>query len=254
MPDRTALIAGVTGISGFNLAERLLADGWTVYGLARNPDAAPKGVLPVAADLLDPAALRGAVAGLDITHVFVTTWLRQPTEAENCRVNGSMISNLLSAVEPAPNLSHVALVTGLKHYLGPFEAYAKTKPETPFREEQQRLPYQNFYYVQEDIRLRGRRPPRLLVVRASPAHPDRLGARQRHEHGRNARRLRRDLQGNRTAVRLPRIAAAVRGGDRRDRWSHPCQAAGLGGDPHRPATRRSTSSMARCSAGAGSGP
>jgi hypothetical protein len=49
------------------------------------------------------------------------------------------------------DLSHVALVTGLKHYLGPFEAYAVTKPDTPFREDQPRLPYENFYYVQEDI-------------------------------------------------------------------------------------------------------
>jgi nucleoside-diphosphate-sugar epimerase len=41
-------------------------------------------------------------------------------------------------------------VTGAKHYMGPFEAYAKTKAVTPFREEQPRLPYQNFYYDQED--------------------------------------------------------------------------------------------------------
>jgi nucleoside-diphosphate-sugar epimerase len=46
---------------------------------------------------------------------------------------------------------HVALVTGLKHYLGPFEAYAKAQPDTPFSEDQPRLPYENFYYVQEDI-------------------------------------------------------------------------------------------------------
>ena len=45
----------------------------------------------------------------------------------------------------------MALVTGLKHYLGPFEAYAKAQPDTPFSEEQARLPYENFYYVQEDI-------------------------------------------------------------------------------------------------------
>ena len=48
-------------------------------------------------------------------------------------------------------MRHVALVTGLKHYLGPFEAYAKAQPDTPFSEEQARLPYENFYYVQEDI-------------------------------------------------------------------------------------------------------
>ena len=49
------------------------------------------------------------------------------------------------------SVRHVALVTGLKHYLGPFEAYAKAQPDTPFSEEQPRLPYENFYYVQEDI-------------------------------------------------------------------------------------------------------
>jgi nucleoside-diphosphate-sugar epimerase len=49
-------------------------------------------------------------------------------------------------------LRHVALVTGLKHYLGPFEAYAAagTLPDTPLRESQPRLPIENFYYAQED--------------------------------------------------------------------------------------------------------
>ncbi|WP_375251001.1 NAD-dependent dehydratase, partial [Sphingomonas sp.] len=43
------------------------------------------------------------------------------------------------------------LVTGLKHYLGPFEAYGKgVLPQTPFREEQGRLDIENFYYAQED--------------------------------------------------------------------------------------------------------
>jgi nucleoside-diphosphate-sugar epimerase len=39
----------------------------------------------------------------------------------------------------------------LKHYLGPFEAYGKgTLPATPFREDQERLKLDNFYYAQED--------------------------------------------------------------------------------------------------------
>lgn len=151
MAQKRALIAGITGISGGNLADRLLADGWTVHGLARDPAAAPAGVGRMAVDLMDAAATRAALAGLDPTHVFFTTWARQPNEAENIRVNGQMLSNLLAGVQGAKALEHVALVTGLKHYLGPFEAYAKVKPETPFREEQARLPYPNFYYAQEDI-------------------------------------------------------------------------------------------------------
>ena len=61
-----------------------------------------------------------------------------------------MVRNLLDALRAGPP-RHVALVTGLKHYLGPFEAYGKgTLPQTPFREEQGRLDVENFYYAQED--------------------------------------------------------------------------------------------------------
>ncbi|MCJ2128553.1 SDR family oxidoreductase [Methylobacterium sp. E-045] len=145
----TALIAGASGIVGNNLARHLVGEGWNVLGLARRP-VAIEGVTPVTADLTDPASLREALSDLAPTHVFITTWMRQATEAENCRVNGTMVRNLLDALRSAP-LRHVALVTGLKHYLGPFEAYGKgTLPQTPFREDQERLPVENFYYVQED--------------------------------------------------------------------------------------------------------
>jgi nucleoside-diphosphate-sugar epimerase len=62
------------------------------------------------------------------------------------------VRNLLDALSPKRSVRHVALVTGLKHYLGPFEAYAKsgTLPDTPLRESQPRLPLDNFYYAQED--------------------------------------------------------------------------------------------------------
>ncbi len=148
---RTALIAGVTGIVGNNLARTLLADGWQVEGLARRANELPEGTRFIPADLLDPASLADALATSKPTYVFITTWLRQPTEAENIRVNSAMVRNLLAAVEPAGTVQHVALVTGLKHYLGPFENYGKgTLPATPFREDQPRLPIENFYYAQED--------------------------------------------------------------------------------------------------------
>ncbi|MGI4758640.1 MAG: SDR family oxidoreductase [Janthinobacterium lividum] len=151
MTQKTALIVGATGIVGLNLAQHLQqAGGWTIHGLARNP-ALPAGIQPLAADLQNPEAVRAAVAGTRPTHVFLTSWLRQPTEAENIRVNSAMVRNLLDAVAPEQSVEHVALVTGLKHYLGPFESYGKgTLPATPFREEQGRLPVENFYYAQED--------------------------------------------------------------------------------------------------------
>ncbi len=151
MANKTALIVGSTGIVGNNLAELLTqTPGWDVFGLARKPLAQP-GVTPVAADLREAESLHAALKSIAPTHVFLNTWLRQPTEAENIRVNGGMVRNLLKAVAPAGSVEHVALVTGLKHYLGPFEAYGKgVLPATPFREEQPRLDVENFYYAQED--------------------------------------------------------------------------------------------------------
>ena len=109
------------------------------------------GVTALAGDLLDPPSLREALSGVAPTHVFIATWLRQATEAENIRVNAAMVRNLLDALRPSGSVRRVALVTGLKHYLGPFENYGKgTLPQTPFREEQGRLDVENFYYAQED--------------------------------------------------------------------------------------------------------
>ena len=147
----SALVVGASGIVGNNLARRLRERGWQVYGLARRPPTDIDGVLPVAADLLDPAALRTALHGLKPTDVFISTWLKQKTEAENIRVNSAMVRNVLEALSAAGSVKHVALVTGLKHYLGPFEAYGKgALPATPFREDQPRLNIENFYYAQED--------------------------------------------------------------------------------------------------------
>ena len=96
--ERTALIVGASGIIGNNLAQRLLDQGWTVHGLARHPPTEIAGLKPVAADLLQPESLRSALAGLQPTHVFLATWMRRATEAENCAVNGAMVRNLLDAL------------------------------------------------------------------------------------------------------------------------------------------------------------
>ncbi len=145
-----ALIVGATGISGSNLAEHLLAreEGWTISGLSRSKSPIA-GVETLPCDLTDAASVAAALRDISPTHVFITAWARQETEAENCRVNGGMVRNVLLALA-GRGVRHIALVTGTKHYLGPFEAYAKTEPETPFREEQPRLANENFYYVQED--------------------------------------------------------------------------------------------------------
>jgi nucleoside-diphosphate-sugar epimerase len=145
-----ALIVGASGIVGGAAATLLNDEGWEVLGLARRPVDQP-GVTPIVADQLDPSSLASALRDAMPSHVFLASWLRQPTEAENIRINAAMVRNLLDALQPCGSVRHVALVTGLKHYLGPFEAYGKgALPQTPFREEQGRLDVENFYYAQED--------------------------------------------------------------------------------------------------------
>ena len=147
----TALVVGATGIAGGALCRHLLDQGWDVLGLSRRTSVDLDGVVPVQADLTDAASLRAALAEHRPTHVFITAWARQETEAENIRVNGGMVRDVLEAVRPGGSVRHVALLTGLKHYLGPFEAYgAGVVPDTPFHEDEDRLPYPNFYYEQED--------------------------------------------------------------------------------------------------------
>ena len=150
MMAKTALVAGVSGIVGSATAALLAEQGWLVHGLARRPTG-QAGVKPISADLRDADATAMALANINPDAVFITTWLRQDSEAENIRINSAMVRNLLDGLTKPTGLRHVALVTGLKHYLGPFEAYGQgTLPQTPFREEQGRLDVENFYYAQED--------------------------------------------------------------------------------------------------------
>ncbi len=148
---RRALVIGATGIAGQTVSRQLVEAGWEVHGLARRGHSMPDHVIPIQVDLLDSAATSAALAGLRPEIVIITAWIRKETEAENIAVNSATLRNVFAALEPDGGVRHVALLTGLKHYLGPFEDYATgVKAETPFHESEPRLPSPNFYYAQED--------------------------------------------------------------------------------------------------------
>lgn len=148
---KNALVVGSTGIAGQSVGRQLVDAGWTTWGLSRSGAISLDGVTNLTADLQDPVALAAALSDVRPELVVITAWTRQDTEAENIRVNGGAVRNLLAALEPHGSVKHVALMTGLKHYLGPFEAYGKAvMAETPFHEDEPRLDYPNFYYAQED--------------------------------------------------------------------------------------------------------
>jgi len=149
--QKRALIVGASGVIGTALSEHLLSDDWKVTGLSRGRGTPTAGVHMRTADLTSRDEVASALNDVDVDAVFFAAWARQATEKENIRVNGAMVSNVLNVMGPSLQNGHAALVTGLKHYLGPFEAYGTgAVPKTPFREEQGRQPVENFYYEQED--------------------------------------------------------------------------------------------------------
>ena len=148
---RRSLVVGSTGIVGQTVSRQLAEQGWITLGLSRSGSVAIDGVTNLTADLLDSDSLAAAVAGTQPELVIITAWMRHDTEAENIEANSAMVRNVLKALEPEGSMRHVALVTGLKHYLGPFESYGKgVMAETPFHESEPRLNFPNFYYAQED--------------------------------------------------------------------------------------------------------
>nr|XP_043619478.1 3-oxo-Delta(4,5)-steroid 5-beta-reductase-like [Erigeron canadensis] len=160
--QRFALIVGVTGIVGNSLAEILpLHDTpggpWKVYGVARRPRPPWNSDYPmeyIQCDITNPEETESKLSNLpDLTHVFYVTWANCSTEEENCQVNGQMLRNVLNAVMPnSPNLQHVSLQTGRRHYVGPFEQCGTNEfHDGPFYEDLPRLKNLNFYYTLEDI-------------------------------------------------------------------------------------------------------
>lgn len=148
--SRTALVVGASGITGSAIVDQLSAEGWQVIALARRAGREAPGVRWIQADLRSADDLRRVLGAEKPEQVFFTAWSRQETEELNIEVNAGMVRDLLAALDHAP-VEHVALVTGLKHYLGPFEAYGQgAMPDTPFSEDEPRLDVANFYYAQED--------------------------------------------------------------------------------------------------------
>ncbi|XVF68991.1 hypothetical protein PTKIN_Ptkin11bG0045500 [Pterospermum kingtungense] len=159
MADRAcsvAIIFGVTGLVGRELAKRLISKPkWKVYGVARNPEIIPiksSSYHFISCDLLDPVETKQKLCLLqDVTHLFWITWASQhPLDTpECCEQNKAMLCNALNAILPmAKALKHFSLQTGMSNYVP-----VNGKTVHLFDEEWPRPANEscNFYYVLEDL-------------------------------------------------------------------------------------------------------
>ncbi|OVA16815.1 hypothetical protein BVC80_1543g274 [Macleaya cordata] len=164
-----ALVVGVTGMAGLALAEALkkpnaVGGPWKVYGVARRP----KPIWFPASSVIDDYIFFDAVnyddthhnlspLSHEITHVFWVAIQVRDNEESNVSVNSIMLTNVVNVLtsNPSSRLQHISLQTGTKHYMGPIydpsHSSRLVPPDTPFREDTDRLPYPNFYYALEDL-------------------------------------------------------------------------------------------------------
>ncbi|CAM8975486.1 unnamed protein product [Rhodiola kirilowii] len=164
-PKNVAIVFGVTGLVGREVARKLLASGskWEVYGVARNSDDNDHLLLIqgsnyhfISCDLLNPLQVEEKLTQLKhlVTHMFWITWASQfPLDGEECcNLNNAMMSNALDAlISPNTPLKHVSIQTGMKHYIslrGPFDGTTCCY----YNEESPRVATSpNFYYALEDL-------------------------------------------------------------------------------------------------------
>jgi nucleoside-diphosphate-sugar epimerase len=132
MARNTALIAGVGGMCGSNMAVMLHALGWQVIGISRSDPRLGPWLRHLSIDLLDAAAASKGLVGIeDVTHVFYTALLNGGTLAEENELNTRLCVNFLDAAIPRIRaLRHVHVLEGVKWYGYHLGAY-----KTPARED-----------------------------------------------------------------------------------------------------------------------
>ncbi|PHU29201.1 3-oxo-Delta(4,5)-steroid 5-beta-reductase [Capsicum chinense] len=162
--QNVGLVIGVTGVVGNSLAETLSSTDtpggpWKVYGVSRGtPVYRIANVRYIQCDVSVSTDVQSKLSTLkDVTHLFWVTSAYNLSKAKCCEINGAMLRNVLKAGIPnAPNLRHICLQTGAKHYVkmqrsidGKLHVISH---DPPFTEDMERLENShNFYYTLEDV-------------------------------------------------------------------------------------------------------
>ncbi|MDE2904837.1 MAG: NAD-dependent epimerase/dehydratase family protein [Acidobacteriota bacterium] len=107
------LIAGCGDVGG-ELARRLLADGYTVYGLRRRTHLLPEGVQPVAGDVSDPLSLQAMPAGIDLLCYTAAADARSAAAYRAAYVDGPR--NVLRAVARTSSPRRVLFASSTRVY------------------------------------------------------------------------------------------------------------------------------------------
>ena len=155
MAEKKVVVAGATGLVGNAALRHFGASGaCDVVALSRRKPRDLHGARHIQIDLTDAAQCRSIAAELHgATHLVFAALYEAPNlidgwrDQEQIRINDLMLRNLMAALEPAPQLRHVALLQGTKAYGVHVRPLAV--PAREGRSEMYEQP--NFYWAQENF-------------------------------------------------------------------------------------------------------
>lgn len=169
-----ALVTGATGMVGRHIAERLLADGWTVRALVRDPgrarDLTAAGIELARGDVLDQPTFVDAAAGCEIVfHAAAEIMTRGWEHYRSVNVDGTR--NAVSAAAAAGarllQVSSVAVYGSATRYLGERQGM-KTGEDLPLLPLHERSYYARSKRESEEIVMAAHRAGRIWATAVRP--------------------------------------------------------------------------------------
>ena len=141
-------VFGSTGMIGLPVTRELVAAGYQVTALVRNPDKAksilPAGVILVKGDLNEPASIAEALKNADGAYINLSTRPEDKEHVFNPEMHG--LNNILEAAKKAPNLKQIVYLSSFlaRNYQGDWWVF-RAKKSAIDRVKQSGLPYTIFY-------------------------------------------------------------------------------------------------------------
>jgi nucleoside-diphosphate-sugar epimerase len=168
---RTALVTGATGQVGSHIVEQLVAEGWSVRGLARSDASATAvtqlGATPVRGDIFDRDSLIGAARGADVIfHTAAAITERGGWESyRRANVDGTsaMIDAAAASGARLLQLSSVAVYGSAARY-----GQAKTHEDVPFGQLGERSHYARSKRESEQLVMDAHRAGRIWATAVRP--------------------------------------------------------------------------------------
>jgi dihydroflavonol-4-reductase len=166
-----ALVTGAAGFIGAAVVRARGRRGGAVRGLVEpgGAGAAPTGIEVVEADVRDPAAVAGAMAGIDVVYhlaAIYRLWLPDPRAIDEVNVEGTRVVLAAARAAGVARVVHTSSIAAI----GPARDGEVADEDTPYREDAATSPYVRSKHRSEQLALAAAAAGQPVVI-VNPAFP-----------------------------------------------------------------------------------